>query len=390
MKARDFLPFALPDIGAQEIEEVCDSLRSGWLTTGPKTKRFEESFAFFTGAKHALAVNSATSGLHLGLEAIGVGPGDKVITSVYTFTASAEVVRYQGADPVFVDIDAETLNLDVEQLAAASSNTEQVRAIMPVHIAGQACDMDKVLSVAAEKGCRVVEDAAHALPTSYKGQSVGTIGDVTVFSFYVTKTLATGEGGMVVTEDDAIASRIRTMRLHGINRDVFDRYQSDKPSWYYEVVAPGFKYNMPDIMAAIGIHQLARLREMRDRRAQIAARYMEAFADLPIQLPLPAIDEDEHAWHLFIIRLDLKDLRIDRNQFIEEMTNQGIGTSVHFIPLHLQPYWRDKYGLTPDDFPVATAVFERVVSLPIYSKMTDDDVELVIKAVRQTISNNSK
>jgi dTDP-4-amino-4,6-dideoxygalactose transaminase len=386
----DFLPFALPDIGEQEVEEVCDSLRSGWLTTGPKAKRFETDFAAFIGAKHALAVNSATSGLHLALEAIGVRRGHKVVTTVNTFTASAEVIRYLGADPVFVDIDKCTLNMDIDRASEALLANPDATAIMPVHIAGQACDMYGVGRLAQDYNLRVVEDAAHALPTTYKGILIGTISDVTVFSFYVTKTLATGEGGMVVTKDDEVASRIRTMRLHGISSDVFERYRSNKPSWYYEIVAPGFKYNMPDIAAAIGIHQLAKVREMKNRRQYIADRYLSAFRDLPISMPIPVIPSDEHSWHLFIIQLHLDDLRIDRNRFIELMSELGIGTSVHFIPLHMQPYWRDKYDLKNEDFPVASAVYERVLSLPIYSKMTDSSIDRVIQAVREICQNNSR
>ena len=390
MSDSDFLPFALPDIGEQEIEEVCDSMRSGWLTTGPKVKQFEAAFADFISAKHALAVNSATSGLHLALEAIGIGPGDQVLTSTHTFTATAEVVRYLGADPVFVDIDEETLNMDVTAVEAALSRGAKVKAIMPVHMAGQACDMTALCRLAKDAGIRIIEDAAHALPTTFNGKRIGTIGDATVFSFYATKTLATGEGGMITTDDDEVASRIRTMRLHGISRDVFDRYQSDKPSWYYEIVAPGFKYNMPDTAAAMGIHQLARLYEMSDRRREIANRYFDDLSDLPLDLPVPINTDDEHAWHLFIIRLALGRLDIDRNRFIELMAERGIGTSVHFIPLHLQPYWRDRYKLAPGDFPVATATYERLVSLPIYSKMTDEDVERVIAAVCDILTAHRK
>lgn len=390
MSDSDFLPFALPDIGEQEIEEVCDSMRSGWLTTGPKVKQFEAAFADFISAKHALAVNSATSGLHLALEAIGIGPGDQVLTSTHTFTATAEVVRYLGADPVFVDIDEETLNMDVTAVEAALSRGANVKAIMPVHMAGQACDMTALCRLAKDAGIRIIEDAAHALPTTFNGKRIGTIGDATVFSFYATKTLATGEGGMITTDDDEVASRIRTMRLHGISRDVFDRYQSDKPSWYYEIVAPGFKYNMPDTAAAMGIHQLARLHEMSDRRREIANRYFDDLSDLPLDLPIPINTDDEHAWHLFIIRLTLGRLDIDRNRFIELMAERGIGTSVHFIPLHLQPYWRDRYKLAPGDFPVATATYERLVSLPIYSKMTDEDVERVIAAVCDILTAHRK
>lgn len=387
---KKFLPFALPDIGEEEITEVCESLRSGWLTTGPKAKKFEADFASFVSVKHALAVNSATSGLHLALEAISIGPGDKVLTTVNTFTATAEVIQYLGADPVFVDIDARTLNMDVDNSRAALVENPDVAAIMPVHVAGQACDMDGVCKLAKEYNLRVVEDAAHALPTTYKGKVIGSISDATVFSFYVTKTLATGEGGMVVTDDDEIASRIKTMRLHGISQDVFERYRSHKPSWYYEVIAPGFKYNMPDIAAAIGIHQLRKVRDMWDRRKHIADEYFSAFSDLPIRLPTPVIPDDEHSWHLFVIQLNLGDLKISRDRFIELMSAEGIGTSVHFIPLHKQPYWRDRYDLRDEDFPAATAVYNRVVSLPIYSKMTDSDIERVIQAVRKILINNSK
>jgi dTDP-4-amino-4,6-dideoxygalactose transaminase len=385
MKNGEFLPFALPDIGEEEVDEVCDTLRSGWLTTGPKTKAFESDFSEFVAAKHALAVNSATSGLHLALEAIGVGPGDKVLSTVNTFTASAEVIRYLGADPLFVDITADTLNMDVDKVEELLDQHSDIAAIMPVHIAGQSCDMDRIVQLALSRGIRLVEDAAHALPTSYKGQPIGAMSDAAVFSFYVTKTLATGEGGMVVTNDDEIASRIRTMRLHGINRDVFDRYNSRKPSWYYEVVAPGFKYNMPDIAAAIGIHQLRKLTKMRDRRQQIADAYFTAFGNLPVKLPEPQISTDQHSWHLFVVQLDLDALTISRNEFVERMAAEGIGTSVHFIPLHLQPYWRDRYQLTREMFPVATAVYERIVSLPIYSKMTDSDIDRVINAVRNIV-----
>jgi dTDP-4-amino-4,6-dideoxygalactose transaminase len=378
----NFLPFAMPDIGEAEIEEVCRTLRSGWLTTGPKTKRFEAEFASYVGTRHALAVNSATAGMHLALEAIGVSTGDKVVTSINTFTSTAEVIRYFGADPVFVDIDARTLNMDVEKVGEAVTADPSIKAIMPVHIAGQSCDMNSVAEIADAAGCRLIEDAAHALPTSYQGRMVGTISDATVFSFYATKTLSTGEGGMVVTNDDRIASRIRTMRMHGIDRDVYSRYQTDRPIWYYEVVAPGFKYNMPDIAAAIGIHQLARLQEMRDRRQEIADHYLESFADLPVRLPIPVNADDVHAWHLFIMQLNLDELDIDRNRFVELMSDCSIGTSVHFIPLHYQPYWRDTYSLLADDFPIASAAFKRVVSLPIYSKMADTDVERVVAATR--------
>jgi dTDP-4-amino-4,6-dideoxygalactose transaminase len=381
-----FLPFALPCIGEEEIAEVVATLRSGWLTTGPRTRRFEELFAQFVGMPHALAVNSATAGLHLALEAIGLQAGDKVLTSPYTFTATAEVIRYFNADPVFVDIDPNTFNLDPKKLAETLARTDKVKAILPVHFAGQACDMQPILELAKRYNVKVVEDAAHALPTYYKGKIIGSLSDITVYSFYVTKTLATGEGGMIVTANPDYAERMRTMRLHGINRDVFDRAVSTKPAWYYEVVAPGFKYNMTDVAAALGIHQLAKVEKHRLRREAIAQQYTQNLTDLPLQTPYVQYPTTcTHAWHLYELQLDLDALRLTRDQFIEKMSAAGIGTSVHFIPLHIQPYWRDRYGFRPEDFPLAYAAYLRAVSLPIYPSMTDADVERVIFHTRRIL-----
>ena len=360
-------------------------LRSGWLTTGPVTARFEEAFARATAMPHALALNSATAGLHLALEALGVGPGMQVLTTPYTFTATAEVIRYLGADPLFVDIDPATLNIDPALVADAVERQPGVKALLPVHFAGLACDMGHLMETARRHGLKVVEDAAHALPTTCGGRMVGTFGDLTVYSFYVTKTIATGEGGMVVTADPAYAERIRTMRLHGISRDVFDRYSSTVPSWYYEVVAPGFKYNMTDVAAAIGIHQLRRAWQFQQRRAEMAGRYDEAFRSLPVLPPPRPGGGDTHAWHLYVIRIR-DDARIARDLFIERMAEKGIGCSVHFIPLHIQPYWRDRYGFKSGDFPNALRAYERAVSLPIYPKMTAGDQERVIEAVKDILS----
>lgn len=379
----DFLPFAIPEIGEEEIAEVIDSIRSGWLTTGSKAARFEKDFAAYLKIPYALAVNSATAGLHLALEAIGIGPGDEVITSPYTFTASAQVIVYLGADPVFVDIDPKTFNINPSNIEP--SITKKTRAILPVHFGGQASHMSPIMDNARRHGLKVIEDAAHALPCTYEGQMIGTIGDATVFSFYATKPLATGEGGMVVTPLEDLARRIKIMRLHGIDRDVWDRYTSTKPSWHYEVVAPGFKYNMPDLIAAIGIHQLKKIDQFQKRREEIARRYTEAFSDLPLKTPYVVRPEDKHAWHLYVIQLELERIKISREEFIEKMTERGIGTNVHFIPLHLHSYWRGRYGFKPEDFPVALDCYRRAVSLPVYSKMTDDDVERVIKAVREII-----
>lgn len=375
------VPFAQPDIGEQEIDAVVATMRTGWLTTGPQARAFEQEFADRLGAhRAAVAVNSATAGLHLALESVGVGPGDEVIVPSWTFTASAEVVRYLGADPVFVDVDRDTLNLDVAR--AAEAVTDRTRAIMPVHFAGLAADLGSVGQLARRHGLRVVEDAAHAFPCRVGGELIGSgHSDATVFSFYATKTITTGEGGMVVCADRSLADRMRTMRLHGISRDVFDRYRSTAPSWHYDVVAPGFKYNLTDIAAAIGRVQLGRAQCMRDRRAAIAARYDQAFAGLPVRLPAHAAPGDEHSWHLYVLRL-CDEAPLDRDTFIERLAAQGVGTSVHFIPLHLQPYWRDRYNLDRSSLPVATAEYQRVVSLPIYSAMSEEQVELVVTAVR--------
>jgi dTDP-4-amino-4,6-dideoxygalactose transaminase len=380
----DFLPFALPDIGEEEINEVLDSLRSGWLTTGPKTKRFEEDFAVFAGGgTEAIAVNSATAGLHLALEAVGIGPGDEVVTTPYTFTSTAEVVRYLGADPVFVDIDPATFNIDPARIAAAI--TPKSKAIIPVHFAGLSCDMDAILEIARKHGLKVVEDAAHALPTTFNGSLIGSMAsDATVYSFYATKTITTGEGGMIVTRDPEVAKRCRIMRLHGISRDAFDRYTSTKPSWHYEVVAPGCKYNMTDVAASLGIHQLKKAILFQNKRESMAARYDEAFRDLPLILPPHAPSGDMHAWHLYVIRLT-NDALVTRGRFIELMAEKGVGCSVHFIPLHLHPYWRDRYNLKPEDFPNALKAYEGAVSLPLFTKMTNDDQQRVIDSVLEIL-----
>ena len=380
--ALPFIPFALPDIGDDEIAEVVDTLRSGWITTGPKTRRFEEDFTAYLGdaGLHSMAVNSATAGLHLALEALGIGPGDEVITTTHTFTSTAEVVRYLGADVVLVDIDPATMCIDVAAVEAAI--TPRTKAVIPVHYAGLAADMATLLPLARRHGLKVVEDAAHALPTTCGGQLVGTLGsDVTVFSFYANKTMTTGEGGMVVTRDAAIAKRVQVMRLHGINRDAFDRFTAKTPSWYYEIVAPGFKYNLTDIASAMGIHQLRRSRGFQATRAAIAARYDAAFAGLPLITPPQPAAGDTHAWHLYALRL-ADGAKLTRDGLIDGLYAAGIGCSVHYIPLHLQPYWRDRYGLTPERFPHSQHAYERMLSLPLYTRMDDTQIERVIAAVR--------
>lgn len=385
MTNKEFLPFALPDLGQEEIDEVVDSLRTGWVTTGPKAKRFEKDFSEYLGGElECIAVNSATSGLHLALEAIGVGSGDEVIIPSYTFTATAEVVRYLGAKPVFVDVNKYDFNIAASAVEAAiTSNT---KALIPVHFAGQSCDMDEILALAKKHNIKVLEDAAHALPTKYKSKLIGTLeSDATVFSFYANKTMTTGEGGMLVTRNRDIAARARIMRLHGISKDAFDRYTSNKPAWFYEVVAPGYKYNMPDIAASIGLHQLKRLSGFQQKRAEMAAFYNSKLKGLPLTLPRLMRDTDQHAWHLYPILIN-KNSGVSREQFIELMAKRGVGCSVHFIPLHLHPFWRETYNLKPDKFPVSQSLYESEVSLPLYTKMTETDLEKVVEAVKEVLS----
>jgi dTDP-4-amino-4,6-dideoxygalactose transaminase len=386
MSTSRFLPFALPDIGEAEIAEVVDTLRSGWITTGPKTRRFEEDFVRFLGADGvtAVAVNSATAGLHLAVEALGIGPGDKVIVPTHTFTATAEVIRYVGADPVFVDVDPVSYCISISEISKLDA--PDVKAVIPVHFAGHPCDMASLQRICRLHDWQVVEDAAHALPTRSAGQLIGTLDTaVTVFSFYATKTIATGEGGMLVTRRPELANRARVMRLHGIDRDSFDRYSAAKPSWYYEVIAPGFKYNMTDVAASIGIHQLKRASAFQERRTAIAMRYLDELRGLPIDLPPVGAAGDTHAWHLFVVRLAAGHAR-SRDEVVSGMYAHGIGCSVHYVPLHRQPYWRDRYKLDPSSFPVSESLYQRGFSIPIYTKMSDGDQTRVIQALREVLS----
>ena len=379
-----FLPFARPDITEAEIDAVARAMRSGWVTTGPETKAFEQEFAaYLGGGVHAIAVNSATAGLHLALEAIGVGPGDEVIAPTLTFTATVEVARYLGADAKLVDVDPVTLNIDPVQIEAAI--TPRSKAILPVHYGGLACDMAAIFAMANKHGLQVIEDAAHALPTTVNGALIGQLASAaTVFSFYANKTMTTGEGGMVVTKDEALAARMKVMRLHGISRDAFDRFTSTTPAWYYEIVAPGFKYNMTDMAAALGRVQLQRLPAFVQRRQQLAARYLHELQDLPLILPADAPAGDAHAWHLFVLRL-ADDARATRDEVIQALSDAGIATSVHYVPLHRQPYWRDRYQLTPEQFPVAEAAYQRMFSIPLFTAMSDDEQGRVIAALRAVV-----
>jgi len=373
-----FLPFSKPDIDQREINSVSSVIASGWLTTGPKTREFEAAFAAHVGAKHAVAVNSATAAMHLALEAAGIESGDEVITTTMTFASTAEVVRYFNARPVFVDITADTFNINVNQIEEAI--TEKTKAIIPVHVGGQAADLDAIQHIADQHGLTVIEDAAHALPTHYKDRMIGSISDFTAFSFYATKTLATGEGGMLTTDNDEWADRCRVMSLHGISKDAWKRYTSEG-SWYYEIVAPGFKYNMTDVAAAMGLVQLSKLEKMNDRRVEIAKQYDASFGEHPA-LETPFVSTySTHPYHLYILRLNLDTLQIDRNTFIEHLRRANIGVSVHWLPLHMHPYYHKTYGYSPDDYSVAYAEYQRIISLPIYSAMSNKDVEDVITAV---------
>ena len=370
-----FLPFHKPSIGEEEIAAVVDTLRSGWLTMGPKTRAFEEAFAARIGVANAVAVSSATAGLHLGLDALGIGEGDEVLVPTLTFASTAATVVHTGARPVLVDCEPDTLNFSVAD--ARRKCTARTKAIVPVHFGGHPCDMDAIRALADEKHVPVMEDAAHALPASYRGRTIGTLSPLTVFSFYATKNLATGEGGMVVGPDAELLDRIRQRRLHGMTRDAWKRYSKDG-SWRYDVAYPGFKYNMTDMNAALGLVQLQRLDAMQARRAEIIAQYQEALAEVDELLELPTVHDDiEHAWHLFAVRVRPECLRIGRDEVITELNAAGIGTSVHFIPLHEHSYYRDVLGVRASELPVATREWQRVISLPLYPELTGDDVERV-------------
>lgn len=381
-----FIPFALPDIGEEEIEEVVKSLRSGWVTTGPKTREFEQKFAEYIGAGvEAIAVNSATAGLHLALEACGISYGDEVIVPTLTFTATAEIVRYLGADPVFVDCDPTTLCIDIAQIE--NKITAKTKAIIPVHMAGLPCDMEAILAIAKRHNLRVIEDAAHTCPSKINNVYIGQHdSDAIVYSFYATKTITTGEGGMIVTNKPEIAKRCKVMRLHGMNRDAFDRYTSTKPAWFYEIVAPGYKYNLTDIASSLGVCQLAKADRFQARRQKMAERYLTELADLPIILPPQVKNKktDLHSWHLFCCQI--VSTKVNRDQFIQKMSEAGIGTSVHFIPLHTQPYWKEHYSLTNEQFPHASNYYQNAVSLPLYTKMSDEEQARVITVIRQILA----
>lgn len=376
----DYLPYNQPSIDEDEIEAVVETLRSGWLTTGPRTREFERRFAEYTGAAHAVGLSSATAALHLALLAAGVGPGDEVILPVYTFAACGHVAVHLGATPVFVDSSADDLNID--PAAVERAVTPRTRALMVVHYAGQPARMDELGAIASRHRLFVLEDAAHAVGARYRDRPVGSLGDAAAFSFYATKNLitATGEGGMLTTTREDVAETARLYALHGMSRDAWRRYGRGG-SWYYEVVAPGYKYNLSDVQSAMGLVQLDRLEERNARRAALARRLTEALADCAAVESLAVRPEVHHAWHLYVVRLRPETLAIDRNRFIEELHARGIGTSVHFIPLHLHPYYREMQTSRTGDFPVAESSFERAISLPLYPRMSEADIDRVAQAV---------
>ncbi len=395
------VPFFRPSIGDAEIDAVVECMRSGWLTTGPRTKEFEGAFAEFVGAKHAIAVNSCTAALHLALEAIGVQRGDFVLVPTMTFAATAEVVRYFDAIPVFVDCDPSTLCMDPSALEETLSYIERgtglprlpkpfgrVRAIIPVHYGGRMVDVDAIRSIAAKAGVPVVEDAAHTLPAWYRSDSaapwrmVGTTAELTCFSFYANKCITTGEGGIVTTDNDDWAARMRLMSLHGMSKDAWKRFMASG-SWYYEIVAPGFKYNLTDMASAVGLCQLKRAGELLASREKVGLRYLQELADVE-EIKLPTTAEDRRdSWHLFVIRLELSKLTIDRGEFIERLKERGVGASVHWLPLHMHPYYRQTYGYEASDYQSAAAAWPELISLPIFPGMTDEECAHVVHTVRE-------
>jgi len=384
----DFIPFHRPMIGPEELEAVRAVLESGWLTTGPATMAFERSFAEYVGAKHAIAVNSGTAALQLALSLLGLHPGDEVLVPTYTFTATAEVLNYFGAKPVLCESVAGGFNIDAED--ARSRVTHKTKAIIPVHIGGEPCDLDAIDQVASSNGLQVIEDAAHALPAKYRGRRIGSCSTLTAFSFYATKNITTGEGGMLVTSDDEFADKARCLRLHGISKGAWKRY-SREGSWCYEVLDAGYKLNLPDILSAIGSAQLVRSDHFHQRRSEIAGHYRDRFSQIEsLEIPPDTGCESEHSWHLFLLRLRPSLLGINRGDFIEELKKLGIGSAVHFIQLHLHPYYQQSFGYNNGDFPRAEDAFSRCISLPLYPSLTDGDVTRVVRAVEQITRNCSR
>lgn len=379
---KDFLVFGSPLIEQPEIEEVVASMKSGWLGTGPKVHKFEEMFTEYKGSKYAMAVNSCTAALHLSLLAIGIKPGDEVIVPTMTFTSTASVVIHAGGVPVFADCKKDTMNIDPKDIERKI--TPRTKAIIPVHFAGRACEMDAIMKIAKRHNLKVIEDCAHAIETEYHGKKAGTFGDLGCFSFYVTKNIVTGEGGMATTNNEEYANIIKIMALHGMSKDAWKRF-GDSGYKHYQVLYAGYKYNMMDIQAAIGIHQLPRIDKYWKRRQEIWNMYNEAFKDLPVFTPSPVEPNTKHAYHLYTLLLDIENLSITRDEFLDEMTKRKIGVGVHYIALHLHPFYQNAYGYKNGDFPNAEWISERTVSIPLSAKLTDEDVEDVVKAVQSII-----
>lgn len=385
MSKDEFIVFGSPAIGEEEVAEVVDSMRSGWLSTGPKVARFEEMFRQYVGCRHAIGLNSCTAGLHLLLLAAGIGPGDEVLTTPLTFAATANVIVHVGATPVFADVEAESMNLDPEQVGKVlRERSGRVKAIMVVHLAGRPCNMEPLRRLAEEHGLFLIEDAAHATEAWYKGKKVGTLGDGAAFSFYVTKNLVTGEGGMVTTDRDEWAELIRVLSLHGMSRGAWKRYSSSGYS-HYQILHAGYKYNMMDLQAAMGIHQLARLETYLRRREEIWARYDQAFSDLPVRCPAPPEPGTVHARHLYTPLLELEHMDVDRDAVLEELKALGVGTGVHFISLHLQPFYQRLLGCRDEDYPNALEISKRTLSLPLSAKLSEEQVGRVIDAFRRVL-----
>jgi dTDP-4-amino-4,6-dideoxygalactose transaminase len=403
----EFLPFSLPTIGDEEIAEVADSLRSGWVTTGPKTQRFEEQFAEYVGCRHAIATHSCTGGMHVALAALGIGPGDEVIIPAMTFCSTANVVAHVGARPVLVDVGEDFL---ISPAAAEAAINAKTKVIMPVHYGGQPCDLGAIYALAAKHDLAVIEDAAHAVGAEYRGLKLGSeelpnavsswqsapdsdpeqgtrFAHAVVFSFYANKNMTTGEGGMIVVNDNAFAETMRPLTLHGMSRDAWKRH-SDIGSWYYEVVALGYKYNMSDLQAAIGIHQLKKLELFIEARRRLARLYDEAFSEIPEVLP-PVVHKDRrHVFHLYAARIAADQMTIDRSQFMTELKARKIGGSVHFIPIHLHPYYQEQFEYRRGDYPQAEKLYEQEISLPLFPRMTDEDVVDVVDAVMEIVSTH--
>jgi dTDP-4-amino-4,6-dideoxygalactose transaminase len=381
------IPFHKPYITEDEISGVLNALRSGWITMGPGTIEFEEQFRKYIGSRNAVSMNSCTACLHLALKAVGLKEGDEVIVPTITFTATAEIITYFNAKPVFVDVDKETCNIDINEIE--KKITKKTKAIIPVHYGGQPCDMDEILQIAGKYNLFIIEDAAHAIPAFYKNKKIGTLGDMTCFSFYATKPLTTGEGGMVTTENDAWADKLKILRLHGISRDAWKRY-TNEGSWYYEVVDAGFKYNTTDLHAALGLAQLRKVDWMCEQRTEISKKYSEGFQSLHEVIPPSVKNDRKSAWHLYVLKLNLEMLKIGRNQFISELKKKGIVTSVHFIPLYRHPYYHDIFSYDSKDFPVSEWIYERIVSLPIYPGMTADNIDYVMHSIEDILKKHRR